>query len=116
MKKEDKVQQTYTIEDVLEQFGILRAWHKTAYIISAVLIACMIGFVAWGIMFEPMRVLLIAFGVVMGICGAVLFITMRKTYLKTGAAILDYFRKSGMSEEDILKKAEELKISVPKGK
>ena len=114
MKKEKQEQQAYTIEDVLEQFGILRAWHKMTYVISAVLEACMIGFVVWGIMFEPMRVLFIAFGVVMGICGAVLFIMMRGTYLKTGAAIFDYFKASGMSEEDAVKRAEELKIPVPK--
>ncbi len=114
MKKEKQEQQTYTIEDVLEQFGILRAWHKMSYVISAVLAACMIGFVVWGIMFEPMRVLLIVFGIIMGICGIVLFIMMRKTFHKTGAAILDYFRMGGMSEEDVLKKAAELKIPVPK--
>lgn len=114
MKKEEKEQQTYTIEDVLEQFGILRVWHKTAYIISAILAACMAGFVIWGIMFEPMRWLLIVFGIVMGICGAVLFISMRNTYIKTGTAILDYFRSTGLAEEDVLKKAAELKIPVSK--
>ncbi len=115
MKKQKTVEQEpATIEDVLEQYKILRTWHKTAYIAAIVMICCMIGFVAWGIFFAELRLLLISFGIVLGVCGAVLYVMMHRIYVKTGAAILDYFKASGMSEQDLMKKAEELRIKIRK--
>lgn len=114
MKKEKAPEQEIaTIDEVLEQYGTLRTWHKTICVISALLVLCMIGFVTWGILYEDLRVLLIVFGVIMGVCGVVLFVMMHRIFLKTGAAILDYFRATKMSEDDVLKKAQELKIPVP---
>ena len=115
MKKQNTVEsEAATIDDVIEQYGILRTWHKTAYIAAIVMICCMIGFVVWGIFFEGLRLLLISFGIVMGVCGIVLYVTIRRIYVKTGTAILDYFKASGMSEPDLMKKARELKIKTRK--
>lgn len=113
MKKQNTTEsEIATIDDVLEQYGILRTWHKTAYIAAIVMICCMIGFVVWGILFAELRLLLISFGIVLGVCGAVLYVMMHRIYVKTGAAIMDYFKASGMSETDLRKKAQELKIKV----
>lgn len=113
MKKQNTVEpENATIDDVLEQYGILRTWHKTAYIAAIVMICCMIGFVVWGIFFAELRLLLISFGIVMGVCGIVLYVMMHRICVKTGAAILDYFKASGMSETDLIKKANELKIKI----
>lgn len=102
------------IDDVLEQYGILRIWHKTALAAAIVMLCCMIGLVVWGILFEPLRGILIAFGVVMGVCGAALYLAMHKVFFKTSAAILDCFRASGMTELEILQKARDYKITIPK--
>ena len=113
MKKENAPEQEIaTIDDVLEQYGLLRTWHKIICVISGVLVLCMAGFVIWGILYADLRILLIAFGVIMGVCGVVLFVMMHGIYLKTGNAILDYFRSEKMSEDDVLKKARDLKIPV----
>ncbi len=105
---------TSTIDSVLEQFELLRIWHKTAYVAAIVMICCMIGFIVWGILFEPLRGMLIAFGVVIGICGTVMFVMMHRIFVKTSAAILDYYRATGMTEPEIQQKARELKIKIPK--
>lgn len=113
MKKQNTTEsEIATIDDVLEQYGILRTWHKTAYIAAIVMICCMVGFTVWGILFAELRLLLISFGIVMGVCGIILYVMMHRIYVKTGAAIMDYYRASGMSETDLRKKAQELKIKV----
>ena len=113
MKKEKSTEkELVTIEDVIEQYKLLRGLHKTACIVAIVLMVCMAGFVVWGILFEPLRWVLIPFGIVLGICGAVLYVTIHRTYVKTSAAILDYFRASGMSELELLQKARELNIKI----
>ncbi len=114
MKKETPEQETATIDTVLEQYELLRIWHKTAYVAAIVMVCCMIGFIVWGILFEPLRGILIAFGIVMGVCGTVMYVMMHRIFVKTSAAILDYFRASGMTELEILQKARELKIKFPK--
>lgn len=103
-----------TIDSVLEQFEILRIWHKTAYIAAIVMVCCMIGFIVWGILFEPLRWMMIAFGIVMGVCGVVLYVMMHRIFVKTSAAILDYYRAAGLTEPEIQQKAQELKIKIPK--
>ncbi len=115
MKKEQTPdKETSTIDTVLEQYELLRIWHKTAYVAAIVMLCCMIGFIVWGILFEPLRGILIAFGIVMGVCGTVMYVMMHRIFVKTSAAILDYFRASGMTEPEIQQKAKEYKIKIPK--
>ena len=113
MKKQNTTEkELVTVEAVIEQYKLLRGLHKTACIVAVVLMVCMAGFVVWGILFEPLRWVLIPFGIVLGICGAVLYVSIHRTYVKTGAAILNYFRTAGMSELELLKKARELDIRI----
>lgn len=113
MKKEKSTEkELVTIEDVVEQYKLLRTWHKITCVIAAVLMVCMVGFTVWGILYAPLRWLLISFGIVMGICGAVMYVMIHRIYIKTGAAILNYFRTSGMNELELLEKARELNIKI----
>lgn len=114
MKKEQTPdRETATIDSVLEQFELLRIWHKTAYVAAIVMVCCMVGFIVWGILFEPLRGMLIAFGIVIGVCGTVMFVMMHRVFVRTSAAILDYYRATGMTEPEIQQKARELKIKIP---
>ena len=111
--KEQNEQGAITIQEALENYKILRIWHKAVCVISALLLCGMIGFVIWGIFYADLRWILIVFGIVIGICGIVLYLTVRSTCLKAGSLILDYFRVSEkMSEDRLLEKARELKISI----
>lgn len=113
MKKQNSTEnELVTVDDVIEQYKLLRGLHKAACIIAVVLMVCMAGFAVWGILFEPLRWVLIPFGIVLGICGAVLYIKIHGIFIKTGSAILDYFRAAGMSELDLLQKARELDIKI----
>lgn len=111
MKKQNKKEQeTVTIDEVIESYRLLHLLHKVVCIMTVVLICTMIGFVIWGISFAELRWILISFGIAMGICGAALYTIIHRIYIKTSFAILNYFKTSGMSEQEILEKARELKI------
>lgn len=113
MKKQKTTEnELVTVDDVIEQYKLLHGLHKVSCIVAVVLMVSMAGFVVWGILFEPLRWVLIPFGIVLGICGTVLYIKIHGIFIKTGAAILDYFRTSGMSELELLQKARELDIKI----
>ena len=109
--KKTKKQETITTDEVIENYKLLRLWHIAACFISAFLMCLMIGAVIWGIFFPEMRLILISVGILMGICGAGLYAVVHRTYIKTSAAVLDFFKiVSKMSDAEILEKARELKI------
>ena len=106
-----KENKSITMDEVIENFKVLRLWHASACFIAVSLICCMIGTVVWGIFNFELRWLMISAGAVLGICGIVLYIVIHRTYIKTSSTILDYFRAAAkMSETEILEKARELKI------
>ena len=107
--KEEKT--PITLEEVVENYGVLRLWYFFSCGISIFLICCMIGAVVWGIFYPELRWIIISAGIIMGICGAVVFIVVRRTYIKTSSTVLDYFKVAcKMSDDEIREKAKELKI------
>lgn len=89
------------LDELLEQFKMLTIWHKGVTITAAALLAVMAGFIVWGIAAEEIRILLIVAGVILGICGAGLYLTVHILFNKTKKVFGEYFRASKMSEEEI---------------
>lgn len=89
------------LDELLEQFKVLTVWRKSVTVIAAVFLAVMAGFIAWGIAAEEMRLLLIAAGLVLGVCGAGSYLVVRSLFNKTKKVFKDYFKASKMSEEEI---------------
>lgn len=111
MKKSTVSKEKITLEEVVENFKILRLWYYCTCVISAFMILCMTGAAVWGILDPDFRWIIISAGIVLGICGIVLFIVVRGIYIKTSSAVLDYFRLvCKMPDAEILQKAQELKI------
>lgn len=102
-----------SLEEILEQYKVLVIWHKYVKVTAAVLLAVMVGFVAWGIFNAELRLLLIITGVVLGGCGAGLYLVVHRLYIKTGKAVLEYLRYSGMSEREIAEITVKYQITLP---
>ena len=104
-------QKTITIDEVIENYKVLRLWHNAVCFISAFMICCMIGAVIWGIFNSELRFILRSAGIVPGICGAALFLVVHKLLIKTSYAVLDFFKTiCKMPDSEVLEKARELKI------
>lgn len=114
MKEEKKTEQeTATIEEALESYQMLQKWHKAICVISAVLVCLMIVFVVWGLFDDVFSWVLISVGVLLGICGTVLFVVIHIIYVKMGSVILEYFKVAEkLSETQLVEKARELNIPV----
>ena len=110
-EKKTKEKKTITTDEVIENYKLLRAWHISSGVVSVCLICLMAAAVIWGIIYPELRLILISAGIAMGICGAGLYAVVHRTYIKTSAAVLDYFKVvSKMSQAEIQEKARELKI------
>ena len=114
MKEEKRTEQeTATIEEALEGYKMLQKWHKAICVVSAVLICLMIVFVVWGLLDDMFSWVLISLGVLLGICGTVLFVVIHLIYNKMGSVILEYFKVAEkLSETQLVEKARELGISA----
>ena len=114
MKEEKKTgQETATIEEAIESYRVMQKWHKAICIISAIMISLMAVFVIWGLFLDEIGWVLVSLGVLLGICGTVLFVMIHAIYIKMGSVILDYFRVAErLSETQLLEKAQELGISA----
>lgn len=89
------------LDELLEQFKLLKFWHKCVTITAAVLLAVMLGLIVWGIAAEEIRILLIVSGLILGVCGAGLYITVHILFNKTKKVFKEYFEVSKMSESEI---------------
>lgn len=89
------------LDELLEQFKMLTIWHKGVAFVAAGLLAVMLGLIVWGITAEEIRTLLIVSGVILGVCGAGLYLTVHILFNKTKKVFKEYFEASGMSESEI---------------
>lgn len=89
------------LDELLEQFKMLTIWHKCVAVTAVVLLAVMLGLIIWGIAAVEIRVLLIVSGLILGVCGAGLYLTVHILFNKTKKVFREYFKASQMSEEEI---------------
>lgn len=89
------------LDELLEQFKTLTVWRKGVIVIAAILLAAMLGLIVFAVAAEELRTLLIIAGVLLGICGAGLYLTVRILFNKTKKVFKEYFEASKMSESEI---------------
>lgn len=100
-------------DELIENYKGLMFVHKCITITAVVMLAAMIGMVIWGVLFESLRWLLIGVGVVIGIGGVALYLSINNMYVKTGNSFIDFFRRSGMSDDKISEFITEKGITLP---
>ncbi len=101
------------LDEILDQYKVLMVWHKYVKILAAVLLAVMIGFIIWGILYIDLRPMLIITGVVFGVCGAALYIAVHRLCIKTGRTLVGYLKTLGMSEKEMADLSAKHKIEFP---
>lgn len=101
------------LDEILEQYKALMIWHKYVKIIAAVLLAVMIGFIAWGIFSDFLKSILIISGAVFGIGGVVLYLAVHRLYIRTGSTVVDFLKAAGMSDSEIGALVREKSIELP---
>ena len=89
------------LDELLEQYKALAVWHTGVAVTAAVLLALMLGLIVWAIAAAEIRILLIVSGLIIGACGAGLYLTVHILFNKTKKVFKEYFEASKMSESEI---------------
>lgn len=88
-------------DELLEQFKLLTSWRKGVALITAVMLAAMIFLIVWAVFAFEIRTLLITAGVILGLCGIGLYLTVKILYNKVKKVFRDYFKAANMSEAEV---------------